>query len=65
MAEGREGAWPVGGAGGASVTGRGAPARDACAQGPPWEREGGLRACPGEGGAMGPAGLGRGGGGRS
>lgn len=31
------------------MTGRGASARGACALGPPWELEGGLEACPGEG----------------
>lgn len=53
------------GAGGASVIGRGAPVRDACAQEPPWQRQDGLGVCPGEGGKMESAGQGRGGGGRS
>lgn len=40
----------VGGVGGACVKGRSASARGACALGPPWHLEGGLKACPGEGG---------------
>lgn len=58
MAEGREGARSCG------RCRRCAPARDACAQGPPREREGGRRASPGEGGTLEPAGPGRGGGGK-
>lgn len=49
MIDGRE-THPVGGVSGACVTGRDASARGACALGPPWELEGGLEACPGEGG---------------
>lgn len=42
---------------GACVTGRGASARGACALGPPRELEGGLEACPGEGGMRNRQGL--------
>lgn len=56
MAEGRESARSCG------RCRRGAPAQDACAQGPPREREGGPRARPGEGGTLEPTGPGRGGG---